>query len=144
MENAAKAPRAISAVSANRGANGTTDTNGIEAGILRLRSMPAPNFAGFTIWPRLVADAMWLHESGRAADAIVSGWTVSELFGWSATTWQSMTVWLAGARSLVVGEAFDGPVHTKWACRRHRGDRLFFIRNITAEMPEDVVMLWDL
>ena len=144
MANAAQAPRANSAISANRGANGTIGTNGIEDAVLRLQSMPAPNFPGFTIWPRLVADAVWLHEGGRAADAVAAGWTVPELFGWSATTWQSLTLWLNGARSLVVGEAFDGPVHTKWACKRRYGHRQFFIRNAGAELPDDVVLLWEL
>lgn len=144
MANAAQAPRANSAISANRGANGTNDTNGIEAGILRLQVMSAPNFSGFSIWPRLVADAAWLHESGRAAEAMATGWTVPELFGWSATAWQSLTFWLNGARSLVVGEAFDGPVHTRWACKRRHGERRFFIRNAGAESPDDVVLLWDL
>ncbi|HNW19497.1 MAG TPA: hypothetical protein PKK17_13385 [Sphingorhabdus lacus] len=104
--------------------------------------MPAPSFAGFTIWPRLVADAVWLHESGRAAQAMSSGWTVQELFGWSASTWQSLAYWLNGAPVLVVGEAFDGPVHTKWACKRRHGDKLYFIRNAAAELPDDVALLW--
>ena len=140
MANVAQAPRANSAI---RGPNGTSDTNGIGPAILRLQSMPAPSFAGFTIWPRLVADAVWIHESGRAVEAMAAGWAVPELFGWSATTWQSLTVWLAGARSLVVGEAFDGPVHSKWACKRRHGARAFFIRNASAELADDVVMLWD-
>lgn len=144
MANVAQAPRANSAISASRGANGTNDTNGIGAAILRLQSMPAPNFAGFAIWPSLVADAVWLHESGRAAEAVAAGWSVPELFGWSATTWQSLTLWLNSARSLVVGEAFDGPVHTRWACKRRYGERRFFIRNAAAELPEDVVLLWEL
>ena len=144
MGSAARDPHAISANSVDRGANDTNGTNGIGPAILRLQSMPAPNFAGFAIWPRLVADASWLHESGRAGEAIAAGWTTPELFGWSATTWQSLTVWLNGARSLVVGEAFDGPVHTKWACKRHRGARSYFIRNVGAELPGDVTMLWDL
>lgn len=144
MTNAAQALRANSAISVNRGANGTNDTNGIGFGILHLQSMPAPNFSGFSIWPRLVADAAWLHESGRAAEAMAAGWTVPELFGWPATTWQSLTVWLNGARSLVVGEAFDGPVHTKWACKRRHGARSYFIRNVGAELPGDVTMLWEI
>ena len=147
MANTAQTPRANSANSVNsvnRGANGTNDTNGIGALFLRLESMPAPNFAGFTIWPRLVADAVWLFESGRAQKAMDAGWTLQELFGWSDTTWTSMTFWLNGSRSLVVGESFDGPVHTKWACRRSGGERLFFIRNMAAKSPDDVVMLWDL
>ena len=144
MVNTAQTPRANSANSVNRGANGTNDANGIGAGILRLQSMPASNFAGFAVWPRLVADAVWLLESGRAQRALDAGWTVQELFGWSETTWRSMTVWLNGSRSLVVGESFDGPVHTKWACKRNGGERLFFIRNMAAKPPDDVVMLWDL
>ena len=144
MGSAARDPHAISANSVDRGANDTNGTNGIGPAILRLQSMPAPNFAGFTVWPRLVADASWLQESGRAAEALAACWTAPELFGWSATTWQSLTVWLNGARSLVVGEAFDGPVHTKWACKRHRGARSYFIRNVSAEPPCDVTMLWDL
>ena len=145
MGSAAKIPRANSANSANsanRGANDTNGTNDIGSCILRLQQMPAPSFAGFTIWPRLVADAVWLHESGRAAQAMSSGWTVQELFGWSASTWQSLAYWLNGARVLVVGEAFDGPVHTKWACKRRYGDRLYFIRNTAAELPDDVALLW--
>lgn len=137
-------PRAISANIANRGSNGTNDTSDIGSCILRLQSMPAPNFPGFTIWPRLAADAVWLHESGCAVRAMEAGWSVPELFGWSATTWRSIAFWLNGARSLVVGESFDGPVHTKWACKRRHGERRFFIRNTTAELPDDVVLLWDL
>ena len=144
MANVAQAPRANSAISANRGSTGTNDTNGIGLAILRLQSMPAPNFSGLAIWPRLVADAVWLHESGRAAEAMAAGWSVPELFGWSATTWQSLTLWLNSARSLVVGEAFDGPVHTRWACKRRHGDRRFFIRNAAAESPDDIVLLWHL
>ena len=144
MANVAQAPRANSAISVNRGANGTIDTNDIGSAVLRLQTMPAPNFAGFAIWPRLVSDAAWIHESGRAVEAMAAGWAVPELFGWSATTWQSLTVWLAGARSLVVGEAFDGPVHSKWACKRRHGARAFFIRNVGAELPADVTMLWEL
>ena len=144
MENTAKTPRANSANSVNRGATGTNDTNGIGTFVLRLQSMPARNFGGFTIWPRLVADALWLYESGRAQRALEAGWTLQELFGWSESTWQSMAVWLNGSRSLVVGESFDGPVHTKWACKRSGGERLFFIRNMAAKPPDDVVMLWDL
>lgn len=144
MGSVAQIPRANSANSANRGANGTNDTNGIGSCVLRLQAMPAPNFSGFSIWPRLVADAVWLHESGRAAEAMAAGWSVPELFGWSATTWQSLAFWLNGARSLVVGEAFDGPVHTRWACKRRHGERRFFIRNAGAELPDDVVLLWDI
>lgn len=144
MANAAQTPRANSAISVNRGANGTNGTNDIGLGILRLQSMPAPNFSGFSIWPRLVADAVWLHESGRAAEAMAAGWSVPEVFGWSATTWQSLTFWLNNARSLVLGEAFDGPVHTRWACKRRYGERRFLIRNAAAELPDDVVLLWDL
>ena len=141
MANVAQAPRAISAISANSGPNGTND---IGPAILRLQSMPAPNFAGFTIWPGIVADAVWLHESGRAAEALAACWTTPELFGWSLTSWQSLTVWLNGSRSLVVGEAFDGPVHTKWVCKRHRGARFYFIRNVGAELPADVALLWNI
>lgn len=144
MANAAQAPRAISVISANRGSNGTNGTNDIGSAVLRLQAMPAPNFSGFSIWPRLVADAVWLHESGRAADAMAAGWSVPELFGWSATTWQSLTLWLNGSRSLVVGEAFDGPVHTRWACKRRHGARSFFIRNTSADLPGDVALLWDI
>lgn len=144
MRSAARDPNANSANSVDRGAIGTNDTNGIGPAILRLQSMPAPNFSGFSIWPRLVADAVWLHESGRAAEAMAAGWSVPELFGWSATTWQSLTVWLGGTRALVVGEAFDGPVHTKWACKRRHGARSFFIRNVGAELPADITILWDI
>lgn len=144
MGSVAQRPHVISANSVSRASNGTNDTNDIGAGILRLQNMPAPKFAGFTIWPRLLADAVWLHESGRASQALAAGWTVPELFGWSASTWQSLTFWLNGARVLTVGEAFDGPVHTKWACKRRHGDRLYFIRNAAAELPDDVTLLWDL
>ena len=144
MGSTAQTPRANSANSVNRVANGTDDTNDIGALVLRLQSMPAPSFSGFSVWPRLVADAVWLFESGRAQKAMDAGWTLQELFGWSETTWRSMTVWLIGSRSLVVGESFDGPVHTKWACKRSSGERLFFIRNMAAKPPDDVVMLWDL
>ena len=56
MVNAAQAPRANSANSVKRGANGTNDTNGIGSAVLRLQTMPAPNFSGFSIWPRLVGE----------------------------------------------------------------------------------------
>ena len=144
MVNTAQTPRAISVISAISPPIDTIGTIGIGSGIVRLQSMPAPGFGGFTIWPRLVADAVWLYESGRAQKAVDAGWTEQELFGWSETTWHSMTVWLNGSRSLVVGETFDGPVHTKWACKRSGGERLFFIRNMAAKPPDDVVMLRDL
>lgn len=144
MPERAKTPRAISANSANRWANDTNGANDIGAGILALKAMLAPNFAGFTIWPRLVSDAVWLHESGRAQKAMEAGWSVPELFGWSQTTWRSITFWLNGSRSLVAGETFDGPLHTKWACKRSGENRLFFIRNMSATLPDDIVMLWDL
>ena len=144
MVNTAQTPRANSANSVNRESNGTNDTNGIGASITRMQSKPAPSFDGFAVWPRLVADAVWLFESGRAQKAMDAGWTMQELFGWSETTWRSMTVWLNGSRSLVVGESYDGPVHTKWACKRSGGKRLFFIRNMAAKPLDEVVMLWDL
>ena len=116
----------------------------LAAQIMQLRLMPCPRFMRRDEWPRHVNDAVWLHESGRAQMALEAGWILQELFGWSETTWRSMAGWLNGSRSLVVGESFDGPVHTKWACKRSGGERLFFIRNMAAKPPDDVVMLWDL
>jgi len=81
MTSVARYPSANSVNSDERDANGTKDTNGIGSHILRLQSMPAPNFSGFTIWPRLVADAVWLYESGRAQRALDAGGTMYELFG---------------------------------------------------------------
>ena len=100
MVNTAQTPRANSANSVNRGAIGTNDTNGIGAGIVWVQSMPAPSFAVFTAWPRLVADAVWLYESSRAQRALDAGWTGQELFGWSATTWRSIAVWLNSSSGL--------------------------------------------
>lgn len=116
----------------------------IEQGISKLAAMPCPHSSLLARWPSIVADAVWLLETGKAAQAIAAGWTVIELFGWSGSSWRSMATWLNGVRSLVVGESFDGPVHTKWACKRNGDERLFFIRNMAAKPPDDVVMLWDL
>ena len=112
--------------------------------ISKLSAMPCQVPAMMALWPALVDDAVWLHESGKAAEAFDAGWSEIELFGWSASSWQSLTVWLNGARSLVVGKAFDGPVHTRWACKRRFGERRLFIRNAAAELPDDMVLLWDL
>ena len=118
----------------------------IAEGAARLATMPMPSNADRARWPKVAQDTRWLVDSGTAKSAIAAGWTMLEIFGVSKETpgWLSVALWLDGARSLVVGESFDGPVHTKWACRRNGGARLFFIRNMAAKPPDDVVMLWDL
>ena len=95
-------------------------------------------------WPKIIYDARWLLESGKAAEAIASGWSVMELFGWSASSWQSICVWLRGCRSLMFGQAVDGMVHTKWACARNCKGRRWLIRNVNAQPPNDGKILWDL
>ena len=119
---------------------------GIAEGTARLATMPMPSNADRNRWPKVVQDARWLADSGTAKSAIAAGWTMLEIFGVSKDTpgWPSLALWLDGARSLVVGETFDGPVPTKWACKRNGSERLFFIRNMAVEPPDHVVMLWDL
>ena len=119
---------------------------GIAEGAARLATMPMPSNADRNRWPKVVQDARWLADSGSAQSALTSGWSILEIFGASKETpgWLSLALWLDGARSLVAGETFAGPVHAKWACKRSGGERLFFIRNMAAKPPDDVVMLWDL
>lgn len=116
----------------------------IERGISKLAAMPSPHPLLLADWPRIVADAVWLQETGKAKQAIAAGWSVPEVFGWSGTSWRSIATWLNGSRVLVVGGSYDGPLHTKWACKRNGEKRLFFIRNMGAKPPDDILMLWDL
>ena len=116
----------------------------IERILKRLSTTAGPQAIRPEIWTQVVNDASWLLESGKAAEAIEAGWSTIELFGWSASSWQSIAVWLRGSRSLMIGQAVDGDVHTKWACSRNGGRRCWLMRNFDAGSPDDGALLWNL
>ena len=111
--------------------------------VAKLPAMPCPIPSMMPRWPSVVSDAVWLQESGKAGQAIDAGWSVMELFGWSASSWVSLAIWLKGNRSLLVGQAVRGALCTKWACKRVGNERRWFIRNQSAQGPDDAVLLWD-
>ena len=111
--------------------------------VAKLSAIPCPIPSMMPRWPTVVSDAVWLQESGKAGQAIDAVWSVMELFGWSASSWVSMATWLQCSRSLLVGPAVEGALHTKWACKRVGAQRRWFISNQSAQPPDDGVLLWD-
>lgn len=116
----------------------------IERAILTLTAMPCPIPSLMARWPALLTDAAWLCESGKAAEAFAAGWSAIELFGWSASSWQSIACWLHGSRSLTIGQAIDGDLRTRWACVRNGSRRRWLIRSFNAGSPDDGTLLWHL
>lgn len=68
-------------------------------GLGSLQTMRAPRWAGTDRWRVFVSDALWLADSGVAADALGRGWTATDLWGASADDeWQSLAAWINGRR----------------------------------------------
>ena len=116
----------------------------IERILKRLSTTAGPQAIRPEIWTQVVNDACWLLESGKAAEAIGAGWSVMELFGWSSSSWQSVAGWLGGSRPIMIGQAIDGDLRTKWACVRNGSRRRWLIRNFDAGSPDDGTLLWHL
>ena len=97
---------ANSAVSADSPPIGTNGTNGtgslspsVVSGLRRLRTMRPPRWATPERWQVFVADALWLADFGVAADALVRGWTETDIWGASRDEeWQSLAAWINGRR----------------------------------------------
>lgn len=68
-------------------------------GVQRLQRMQPVGGVPRDTWRAYVADALWLVESGAAADALGQGWTAVDLFGISADgDWQCLAAWINGRR----------------------------------------------
>lgn len=68
-------------------------------GVQRLGRMQPVGRVPRDVWRTYAADALWLADSGVAAEAIDQGWTPLDLFGISADEqWQCLAAWIGGRR----------------------------------------------
>jgi hypothetical protein len=75
----------------------------IVRGLHRLPRLPAPRLAAPEVWPRIVADALWLQSEGWADKALALGWEPMHLWG-AHLHEPGLAVWLSGRRIVLLGE----------------------------------------
>jgi hypothetical protein len=76
----------------------------IVKGLARLTEMPAPKLECPERWPGVVADALWLANSGHAKSALALGWSELEVFGWAPAIWPKIDMDYHGLATHVEGK----------------------------------------